>query len=291
MIAAFLIALSLATASAEDAESAAPDIPQTYDQARQVTDSCRQLRPNGWRPYALQVVNSPYGAILCVYQPIQRIHQVRVDKVLADIEDHPPAGIAVRSFGGDAELWLDLMEAADVTEAFVIVDGWCVSSCANYAFAPARARIVPEGSIVGWHGGPTDDPAFLRDWANDLSGGGFSGDTWASILSLGARTRALYDAAGVSMEILRATHNTLPPENYIRAAAEAGNAPPRLTLQSVALSPDTLERCFGFRDLDLMTHPGDDAATMRAGWALDEALGVYAHQRSTVDGCPVQPPR
>lgn len=65
--------------------------------------------------------------------------------------------LLVNSVGGEVSVALDMAEALERRRVRVVVDGFCVSSCANYLFAAGAQRIVWPGGVLLWHGGPTPE--------------------------------------------------------------------------------------------------------------------------------------
>jgi hypothetical protein len=64
--------------------------------------------------------------------------------------------LVVMSNGGDTNAALDvagLLLRRDVT---IVTGPICASACANYLFLPAARRVVPEGSVVAFHGGMSE---------------------------------------------------------------------------------------------------------------------------------------
>ena len=65
--------------------------------------------------------------------------------------------LVVSSQGGDVEAALDVAAAMVRRRTTLVVHGLCLSSCANYWFTAAAEKIVLDGSVVGWKGGPSAD--------------------------------------------------------------------------------------------------------------------------------------
>ena len=80
--------------------------------------------------------------------------------------------LVVNSKGGDVNAALDIADYLSSSGVSVVVDGFCLSSCANYIFVAGRRKIGLQGSFVGFHGGPAittkptyDGPPELRSVA------------------------------------------------------------------------------------------------------------------------------
>jgi len=62
--------------------------------------------------------------------------------------------MVLRSMGGSVEAALDMADVIAARHLVAVVDAKCLSSCANYLFTAAAAKIVLDGGVVGFHGGP-----------------------------------------------------------------------------------------------------------------------------------------
>jgi len=65
--------------------------------------------------------------------------------------------LVLRSIGGSVEAALDMADVIVAKHLVAVVDAKCLSSCANYLFIAAAAKIVLDGGVVGFHGGPVAD--------------------------------------------------------------------------------------------------------------------------------------
>ena len=80
--------------------------------------------------------------------------------------------LRITSTGGEIGLGMDLAEIVLDHGLDVEIGDHCLSSCANYVFPAGRQKILGPHSLLGWHGGATqemeiDDPeaaAALRDY-------------------------------------------------------------------------------------------------------------------------------
>ncbi|MEO1039320.1 MAG: hypothetical protein AAFX09_07215 [Pseudomonadota bacterium] len=248
--------------------------PASFSEAQTVIEACQSER--------LGIVSTEYGDVLCVRQSLASRDVERVARLVERLQRAPVNGLVLRSAGGRVDLWLDLIEASQPPRSFVVVDDICLSSCANYGFAAGAVRIVPDGSLVGWHGGPTGDAAFMEQFIRDVAG--VSADDAPELVALGARTEALYDRLGLSTQVLQHSHRPSPPFNLTRLRRRLGGG----AITGVAFEPAVLASCFGFDGLDLMTHPGDDAATLRASWAKSRRWGLFTRPGDLVTACRPQ---
>lgn len=62
--------------------------------------------------------------------------------------------VIMRSGGGDVDVAIDIAEHLLSNNSDFVVWDYCLSSCANYIFMAGEKKYIPEGSFVGWHGGP-----------------------------------------------------------------------------------------------------------------------------------------
>jgi len=65
--------------------------------------------------------------------------------------------LVLRSMGGSVEAALDMADVIVAKRLVAVIDAKCLSSCANYLFTAAAAKIVLNGGVVGFHGGPVAD--------------------------------------------------------------------------------------------------------------------------------------
>ncbi|GGC93883.1 hypothetical protein [Undibacterium terreum] len=62
--------------------------------------------------------------------------------------------LVVTSAGGSADEGMRLAEELRKRHIRLVVDKYCMSSCANYLFLAARQKSVNPGSLIGFHGAP-----------------------------------------------------------------------------------------------------------------------------------------
>jgi hypothetical protein len=66
--------------------------------------------------------------------------------------------LVLRSEGGMGRVFAEIALNAEGIES-VVVDQYCLSSCANFLFILGERKFVPEGSFVAFHNAPTVDRA------------------------------------------------------------------------------------------------------------------------------------
>jgi hypothetical protein len=77
-----------------------------------------------------------------------------VDRLSPGIET-----LVVTSMGGDARAGQIIAREVIQRKIKVIVDKYCLSSCANYIFLAAASKTLAPGAIIGFHGGLVGEPA------------------------------------------------------------------------------------------------------------------------------------
>ena len=110
--------------------------------------------------------------------------------------------VVVNSAGGYPSVTLLIAEHVRQSGATVVVDGVCMSACANYIAAAGSRLVIECGSVLAWHGG-------LQSVAQAKMAMAASGvpspviDAYASWLSeFKNREAAFFRATGVDMSIL-----------------------------------------------------------------------------------------
>ncbi len=99
---------------------------------------------------------------------------------LATIEalvgSRPVKTLRIRSHGGSVNAAIDVARWVHRNGIDVIVDGGCLSSCANYVFPAGKEKHIVVGGVVGWHGTvehrvylhthgrPIDDKLGISQW-------------------------------------------------------------------------------------------------------------------------------
>lgn len=88
-----------------------------------------------------------------------------VTAFLTRYADDRPVSLVIDSGGGEVRAGIRLGLWVFEQQLDIIVDGVCLSSCANYVFTAARHKTVTPGSVVGWHGNYThlDQTGLWRD--------------------------------------------------------------------------------------------------------------------------------
>ena len=62
--------------------------------------------------------------------------------------------VSISSEGGDSKVALDLADALIAKNAAIVVDGICLSACADILLASATKVTVTDGAVIGFHGNP-----------------------------------------------------------------------------------------------------------------------------------------
>jgi hypothetical protein len=73
-------------------------------------------------------------------------------RFLAAIGERAVTQLIVDSEGGEVEAGIELGDWVFERRIDVIVEGRCLSSCANYVFPAGRKKIIRGGAVVAWHG-------------------------------------------------------------------------------------------------------------------------------------------
>jgi hypothetical protein len=73
-------------------------------------------------------------------------------RFFAQVAGTTPRRLVVDSPGGEVEAGIVLGRWVFEQGADLVVEGECLSSCANYVFTAARRKTVRPGAVVAWHG-------------------------------------------------------------------------------------------------------------------------------------------
>jgi len=129
--------------------------------------------------------------------------------------------VVLKSLGGSVEDALDIADVFEQKHLVAVVNGYCASSCANYIFVAAAAKIVLDGGVVGFHGHPPDaldvkqwtyiGPPTQRDaaFADTVTG-------WRRLLS---RQAAFFTRIGVNPNLIRDYPLGTPPALFPQETA------------------------------------------------------------------------
>ena len=186
---------------------------------------------------------------LCLYGTLERIDERDLERSLSGIEVD---FLVVRSTGGPVATWLSVGEFLSTQIDILQVDEVCFSSCAIYAMPLARKVVVPKGSLVIWHGGPTIGLQGLKLSPNSL--------TEAQDLDdLASRTEDFLKSQGIDPALL--LDSALPPQQA-KIDLVAAVSPDAKEISGYAFSPERLENCYGFLSVREMWHPGSDIGVL-----------------------------
>lgn len=143
-----------------------------------------------------------------------------IDEAVTEVERQVKAAVpnsirslVIRSGGGEGNAGIHFGEIVRDWNLSVMVDRRCMSACANYAALAARELFVPDGALLGFHGGPSktwgDDGEYLEWEKRSMRKRGIPDRFFPSILDAEkksyARQQALFDSIGVSSAILTDT--------------------------------------------------------------------------------------
>lgn len=82
-----------------------------------------------------------------------------VDRIQQRLDSSPQTKVLkITSQGGDISAGLRLGRLVYKRQLDIIVNNYCVSSCANYVFPAARNKVIGIQGIVVWHGGARNTP-------------------------------------------------------------------------------------------------------------------------------------
>jgi hypothetical protein len=80
------------------------------------------------------------------------ITEEAADTLEAALAAAPTSALRVRSGGGSTTAGRRMGRLVAKHRLTVVVDEYCVSSCANYLFTAGARRVIAEGGVVVWHG-------------------------------------------------------------------------------------------------------------------------------------------
>lgn len=167
------------------------------------------------------------------------------DKAFARVFDTGVRRVELNSGGGDVRAALRIAEQIRDAGLEVVVDGYCLSSCANYLFTSGSTRTL-RGGLVGFHGNIGEcarreggAEAWARKWApKDASPSVLAADS-ARYAALIADERAYFAATSIDMAIF---FDTCAPDKGINDG---------VTYSFLLPSADTFAR-YGFDHIDGM---------------------------------------
>lgn len=181
-------------------------------------------------------------------------------KALADQITPDTRTLLLNSAGGEVEAALEMAEIIAAARLRIVVDGACISSCANYLFAAADQQLILRGGVVLWHGAPARDSgsqveAALRQ-ALEKSGAGkqqVEADLSRELARLDAtlrRQEALYADRRLNTAVLYRLNQEAADAHAVDGGSSKGQ--PLLFIGYAAL------RCAGLRGLRQAWIPADE---------------------------------
>lgn len=208
------------------------------------------------------VIYDPKVQSLCFNGPINKVSTTQAVEIL---ESKPVKTLVISSTGGSVHYALDIAEYIQAENIDIVVNHYCISSCANYFFLAARYKYVTEGSFVGWHGGPEKDLKQIRKsikrlWKKELKKVPkrvFTENLNKSIKLIKndlARQDKLLTLAGVSENLLYIRRTKEQNAYLLDLLAKHKQSP------IFVPSPEDLTRHYGVKGLVGMWHPGNQTA-------------------------------
>ncbi|WP_376870227.1 hypothetical protein [Albirhodobacter sp. R86504] len=163
--------------------------------------------------------------------------------------------VVTMSTGGPVRRWLTLGKIMATAKPILIVDRICASSCANYISPIAREILSVDGSLLVWHGGPSE---ILADSSEETD------------IKLLAEIENFVKETGISEKIFSfsievAQENTLDEIQKISNYSIS-------KIDGYAISPKKLARCFGYVNVNRLWHPGGNAEVYFAGVSMNKGL-------------------
>jgi len=83
---------------------------------------------------------------------VGKISDQNAEQLLNRVKGKNLTTLVINSGGGEINAGMKIGSWVFDNQIDVIVDGVCMSSCANYVFPAGRFKTITDGSIVAWHG-------------------------------------------------------------------------------------------------------------------------------------------
>lgn len=127
------------------------------------------------------------------------------ERLFRQAKGRVPGRLVIRSGGGAVEAAITLARWVHDHGIHVVVDGYCLSACANYVFPAGRRKVIRPGAVVAWHGsyrhlvetGQWRDDARARMDKYGEDPATAEARAWAEAERLAALEDAFYEAIGV----------------------------------------------------------------------------------------------
>ncbi|MNM27462.1 hypothetical protein D3C81_379540 [compost metagenome] len=111
--------------------------------------SPHHMRKNGMHHLNMSITGMEEASMELVL--IGFINAGMAQSVIDATKRYPVRAVIIDSNGGDIDSAMDIAEILRVKKLDLIVDGRCLSACANYLFPAAARKTVLPGSVVGVH--------------------------------------------------------------------------------------------------------------------------------------------
>ena len=100
---------------------------------------------------------------------INQVSVAEVERQLRSARAAKVSRIVIKSPGGNGDAGLPLGETVRDLKLAIVVDGYCMSACANYVALGASDLFVPNDGVLGFHGGVLNiSSAESEKWYRDL---------------------------------------------------------------------------------------------------------------------------
>jgi len=83
---------------------------------------------------------------------VGKVSEKNVEMFMNMVKGRNLAKLVINSGGGEINAGMEIGSWVFDNQIDVVVDGVCMSSCANYIFTAGRYKTISKGSIVAWHG-------------------------------------------------------------------------------------------------------------------------------------------
>lgn len=94
---------------------------------------------------------------------VGKINDMNVERLFNVVKGKTVTELIVSSSGGEINAGMRMGEWVFDNQLDVVVEGVCMSSCANYIFTAGKKKTIKENSIVAWHGNILQESGMFDD--------------------------------------------------------------------------------------------------------------------------------